>query len=456
MTMKIEKEMDVEGSVIRSVERSEGSTKILDYDYKKCNGCGICVALCPKEALQKGPTIEIATGLDAPPVLIDLEKCAFCGMCANFCPVNAYRFTVNDVDIRSDDNYPRLLRKAEPNDKCLPCCLCEPVCPTEAITVVFNHTREDYGDLRKDVSGKIDIDKDKCNLCGICARFCKAFLLLEKELKDPRDLVPYEQLLVDTDLCDYCGLCVGICPEEAISVEGPPLDVHMELKGEIDVDDELCIGCGRCAQVCPYEAMDVTRPFEGDIELLDARLVKCDPVGCHGCFNVCPADCWYVDDRGKIAVVKDQCILCGACTNSCHLFGIDVVRSKVSHTPIRETPWSSEWKDAIRSIISGSKRHHDVSGAVAPPALEKMPLPPIVVPKRDPDLLRRIDLQIRDLERVMQKPRVRYLWERSPVDEAQKKISERIKKEASAAAGEVRAGLDDDNASKAEGGKAEG
>ncbi|MCK7515662.1 MAG: 4Fe-4S binding protein [Desulfobacterales bacterium] len=59
---------------------------MLDYDYKKCAGCSICVALCPKKALQEGPLQEIAKGLDAPPVLIDLDACAFCGMCVNFCP----------------------------------------------------------------------------------------------------------------------------------------------------------------------------------------------------------------------------------------------------------------------------------------------------------------------------------------------------------------------------------
>ena len=96
MVMKIEKEMEVEGSIIKSIQRSEDSVKVLDYDYKKCNGCGICVALCPTEALSLGPVIEIATGLDAPPVLIDLEKCVFCGMCAAFCPVDAYRMTAND------------------------------------------------------------------------------------------------------------------------------------------------------------------------------------------------------------------------------------------------------------------------------------------------------------------------------------------------------------------------
>jgi len=94
--MEIEKDMDVEGSHILARQKTPKSEKILDYDYKKCAGCSICVALCPKKALQEGPLLEIAKGLDAPPVLIDLDACVFCGMCVNFCPLKAFQMTVEE------------------------------------------------------------------------------------------------------------------------------------------------------------------------------------------------------------------------------------------------------------------------------------------------------------------------------------------------------------------------
>ena len=94
--MEIEKEMEVEGSHIRCKQRTAESEKVLDYDYKRCAGCSICVALCPKKALTEGPLLEIAKGMDAPPVLIDLDACVFCGMCANFCPVRAFRMTLKE------------------------------------------------------------------------------------------------------------------------------------------------------------------------------------------------------------------------------------------------------------------------------------------------------------------------------------------------------------------------
>ena len=95
--MEIEKDMDVQDSHILARQKSKEREILLDYDYKKCVGCSICVALCPKNALQEGPLQEIAKGLDAPPVLIDLDACAFCGMCANFCPTKAFRMTLQEL-----------------------------------------------------------------------------------------------------------------------------------------------------------------------------------------------------------------------------------------------------------------------------------------------------------------------------------------------------------------------
>lgn len=342
--------------------------------------------------------------------------------------------TEKPVDFRKRDEYPRLVAEAVPNEKCLPCMLCEPVCPTKAIKVTFNRTREDYGPLRTGIEGKISIDQEKCNLCGRCAKFCKAFLLVEKGEKeiDPRNLVPYEQLLVDEELCDYCGLCVPLCPEEAIKVEGEPLEVpeaEKEFQGKIEIDPDLCIGCGRCAQVCPYEAMEIKKPFVGEIKLVEKNLVRCDPLGCQACFNVCPAKCWYVDERGKAAPVKDQCIFCGACEKACPVSAIEVQRSDVRHTEIMGTPWAEEWKEAISAIKTGERRRPDVSGAVAPPDIERPPLPAPEIPKIDPELLKLVDEALKPLLPMLKKPRIRQIMEQETPEQASSKIVERLHKE---------------------------
>jgi 4Fe-4S ferredoxin len=345
------------------------------------------------------------------------------------------------VDFISQEQYPRLLAEAKANEKCLPCLLCEPVCPTGAIKVSFNKTREDYGPLRSGINGKIAVDSEKCNLCGRCARFCKAFLLLDRDekerAKDPRILQPYEQLLVDEELCDYCGLCESLCPEKAIKVEGEPLDVagvpevEKDFAGKIEINLDLCIGCGKCAQVCPYEAMDIKKPFEGEIKLVEKNLVRCDPLGCQACFNVCPAKCWYVDERGKAAPVKDQCIFCGACEKACPVSAIAVERSDVRHTEIKETPWAEEWKQAISAIKTGERLRPDVSGAVSPPEIERQPVPAPEKPKIDAELLRLVDEALSPLEALLKKPKVRQILEKDPAKEASRKIVERLQKDQS-------------------------
>ncbi len=338
-------------------------------------------------------------------------------------------------DFRNLEQYPRLVAEAVPSEKCLPCVLCEPVCPTKAIKVTFNKTREDFGPLRKGIEGRISVDLEKCNLCGQCARFCPAFLLIEKgekeREKEPRELVPYDQLLVDEELCDYCGLCTVLCPEEAITVEGEPLDLKEELKfeGKIEINKDLCIGCGRCALVCPYEAVDIKKPFEGEIRLIEKKMVKCDPLGCQACFNICPTKCWYVDERGKAAPVKEQCIFCGACAKACPISAIEVKRTGVSTTEVKEAPWAEEWKEAISTIVSGERKLPDVSKAVSPPAIERPQLLVPEKPKIEPELLKLVEERLRPLEPMLKKPKVRSIMERETPEEASEKIAERMKKE---------------------------
>ena len=42
--MEIEKDMDAEGTHILAKQKTKEREIILDYDYKKCAGCSICVA----------------------------------------------------------------------------------------------------------------------------------------------------------------------------------------------------------------------------------------------------------------------------------------------------------------------------------------------------------------------------------------------------------------------------
>jgi 4Fe-4S ferredoxin len=134
--------MDLQGTHFCYNQVTEKSIKTLDYDYKRCNGCGICVEVCPTKALELGPVHEIATGLDAPPVIMDLEKCTFCRMCANLCPVHAITFDAVG-EVPDEKQYPKYDAYVNINEKCLPCALCEGACPQDAIEVEFTFPKKE-------------------------------------------------------------------------------------------------------------------------------------------------------------------------------------------------------------------------------------------------------------------------------------------------------------------------
>lgn len=73
-----------------------------------CTQCGVCIGICPVEAIQRKEN-----GI----IYIDKKTCVGCFMCVGFCPEHA---------MFMHDDY------IEPF-KCISCGQCVKVCPTEAI-----------------------------------------------------------------------------------------------------------------------------------------------------------------------------------------------------------------------------------------------------------------------------------------------------------------------------------
>ena len=69
---------------------------VLTWDLDRCVGCQLGPLACPKEAITHVQG-EVENGRLATKLLVDVdpEKCVFCGMCVEMCPMNAISLTLN-------------------------------------------------------------------------------------------------------------------------------------------------------------------------------------------------------------------------------------------------------------------------------------------------------------------------------------------------------------------------
>ena len=415
----IEREIDMFDTKFKLTQKAKDEVRELIYDYKKCNGCGICVYACPVNAIELGPVHDIAVGLEMPFVTIDHTKCAYCGICYAFCPFNAFEFYINGEKIKKDElplsptGFTELIE-----DKCVYCTLCYKACPDEAITREVKITRQEIPEKNEGLEGKLIVDKDKCNLCGICAEFCEVFKMVEKE-PSPTDPLPYEDILLDESKCDYCKLCEEICPEDAIKVEGGKrIEFKLEKLAEIYIDQEKCSHCAYCEAVCPYDAIKTIKPIEGELLLYEPRMYRCDPVGCGACIKVCKHNkVWYVsEEKGRVYFNADHCIYCGACENACPYDLIAVERTNFyTKEIVTYEPWIDSWHNALLRIVEKRKAEEPERKFFRE---EKLEVAEEVVEHReiDREALKVIEKKIEVIEKTLKKPFVRRAIERGNVE----------------------------------------
>jgi ferredoxin len=160
-----------------------------------CIGCGLCVDVCPTNAIEIFKFREII--------------CSCCGVCVEVCPNNAIekdRFTID-------------------TEKCTKCGYCVLFC---SIPYIKNEIPKP----------KTPVITSECNKCMLCIKKCENKAILFKDNK----------IIIDEEKCKNCLKCVEFCPMKAIL--SPDEFVNSCI---VKVDINSCIFCKECVEACPLK-----------------------------------------------------------------------------------------------------------------------------------------------------------------------------------------------------------
>ena len=154
--------------------------------------------------------------------------------------------------------------------------------------------------------GSIDIDADKCILCGICGRKCPADAI-NVDRKGGKWEIHRMQ-------CVQCGACVEACPKKCLDMNPKYTEPGTEkVVDSVDVEVKK-----------PEPKKSADKPADGE-KKADAASgedkLTCDLdvcVYCGLCAKNCPCDALTVDRKEKVwKVDEDACVKCGACVDKC-------------------------------------------------------------------------------------------------------------------------------------------
>ena len=166
------------------------------------------------------------------------------------------------------------------------------------------------------INVSIDIDPKQCVFCGLCEIFCpfNAIKVYVDDKPLTSTLKPgilpklLRNVEIDVETCRRVNmLCEHLC------IDACPINIIHFNQSHIQIDDIAeCLTCGWCQAVC-HSVIKVEKTFQGIIKINNE---KC-PEECRNCLYACPVNAIYLDEDGKVNVLEEFCILCGACKNHC-------------------------------------------------------------------------------------------------------------------------------------------
>lgn len=86
------------------------------------------------------------------------------------------------------------------------------------------------------------------------------FSLVEKlriPTYDNEEYATTGRVTIDHEKCNGCGMCADVCPGKAVYVAGEGKDK----KANMETDFPQCMSCNDCAAICERDAITVSVPY---------------------------------------------------------------------------------------------------------------------------------------------------------------------------------------------------
>ena len=89
-----------------------------------------------------------------------------------------------------------------------------------------------------------------------------SYLSLRERLNIPtydnEEYVTTGRVVIDHDKCNGCGMCAEICPGKAIHISG----VGKNKKAYLEEDFPQCMSCNDCAAICERDAITASSSYD--------------------------------------------------------------------------------------------------------------------------------------------------------------------------------------------------
>ena len=133
----------------------------------------------------------------------------------------------------------------------------------------------------------LEVNKETCTKCGVCAAICPGGIILFFDDKYPRPISRADEF------CLRCGHCVGVCPTGSLSHQDIPVEQCPS------IEDSLKISLDQCAQLIRSRRsirkyQDKSVPREEIVRLVD--IARYAPTG----HNAQEVQWLVIDDKEKL------------------------------------------------------------------------------------------------------------------------------------------------------------